>query len=130
MSSRRQTTQFAHELLQLSLADGRLAPERVQGVLAWVDKHRPSGALALLRAYRRLVAGEIERGRATIEYAGEVAPDIFAQIGAAMSERYHRPIEPMPVARPDLIAGLRVRVGCDIFENTVAGQLAALRPAS
>lgn len=130
MSSRRKITALAHELYRLSLADGQLAPERVAGVLAWVDQHRPASGSAVLRAYRRLVEAEFARRRAVIEYAGDVAPAAFGQIATAMSRRFGRTIEPVPVPNPGLIAGLRVRVGDNVFENSVASQLAALDTAS
>ncbi len=126
MANRRKTQALARRLFQLSLADGRLSPEHVTAVLAWVEKHRPPDASAVLRSYRRLVAAEIARNRAVIEFAGDVAPEVFEQIAAAMSKRYGRPITPHPAPRPELIAGLRVRVGCDIFENSAADQLASL----
>lgn len=130
MASSKKTAVLARQLFKLSLDNDRLSEERVGGVLAWVEKHRPAHSLALLRAYRHLVDAELNRNRAVIEYAGEVAPSVFAAIAASMSRRFGRPIEAAPVARPDMIAGLRVQVGCDIFENSVAGQLAALNTVS
>jgi len=130
MSSRRKIAELAHQLFQLSLADGQVSAERVTGVLAWVEKHRPASASAVLRTYRRLVEADLGRRRAVIEYAGDVAPVVFAQIAAAMSQRFGRTIEPVPVPRPELIAGMRVRVGDNVFENNVVNQLAALQPAS
>jgi len=130
MASSKKTSALARQLFKLSLENGRLSEERVGGVLAWVEKHRPASSLAVLRAYRHLVEAELNRNRAVIEYAGDVASSVFAAIAAAMSRRFDRPIEAAPVARPDLIAGLRVQVGCDIFENTVAGRLAALNTVS
>jgi len=65
-----------------------------------------------------------------VEYAGEPSPAVLASINTALSSRYGRPLATVAVARPELIAGLRVRVGCDIFENTILGQLEALKPAS
>lgn len=130
MASRRKIADLAHELYRLSFADGQLAAERVTGVLAWVDKHRPPSACAVLRAYQHLVEAELNRGRAVIEYAGEIAPAAFAQIAVAMSRHFGRTIEAVPVARPELIAGVRVRVGDNVFENNVVSQLAALQPTS
>ncbi len=130
MSSRRKITALARQLFRLSLDGGRVSPERVGGVLAWVDKHRPSSASALLRAYRRLIGAELGRHRAVIEYAGDLAPSAFTAIAEAMSKRFDRSIEPVPVPQPDLIAGMRVRVGDCVFENSIVSQLAALQPAS
>jgi F-type H+-transporting ATPase subunit delta len=130
MSNRKKIAAFARQLFKMSMENGRVSAEKVSGVLAWVDKHRPTGATALLRAYKRLIETEIGRHRAVIEFAGDVSFEIFQQITAAMSRHYDREIEGVPLARPELIAGLRVRVGCDIFENSVVSQLAALNSAS
>jgi F-type H+-transporting ATPase subunit delta len=130
MSSRRKINELAHQLFALSLEHGEVSAERVAGVLAWVDKHRPASASAVLRAYRHLVATDLARRRAVIEYAGDVSPAVFASIASAMSQRFGRAIAAVPVSRPELIAGLRVRVGDHVFENSVVSQLAALEPAT
>jgi F-type H+-transporting ATPase subunit delta len=41
-------------------------------------------------------------------------------------QRYQRPIAAAAQSNPGLIAGLRIRVGDDLYESSVAGQLAAL----
>lgn len=130
MSSQRKSTELARQLFGLSLEQGRLSPARVTAVLQWVEKHRPENPSAVLRAFKRLVADEISRSQVVIEYAGEVSPTLFAEITASMARHYARPLEAVTVSRPELIAGLRVRVGCDIYENTVMSQLASLKPVS
>ena len=126
MAASRKNTALARRLFKLSLDDGQLSAERVEGVLAWVDKTRPPSATALLRAYRHLVEAEIARSRAVVEFAGNVSPATFQQIAEAMSRRYGRQVTAVPVPRPELVAGVRVRVGCDIYENSVVSQLASL----
>jgi F-type H+-transporting ATPase subunit delta len=130
MTNRKKIAAFARQLFKLSLENGKVSAERVSGVLAWVEKTRPASAIALLRAYKRLIETEIDRSRAVIEFAGDVSPAIFQQIAASMSAHFGRDIEAVPVARPELIAGIRVRVGCDIFENSVVSQLATLSSAN
>lgn len=129
MSGRKKIHALARQLFHLSFEQDRLTPERVAGVLAWVEKHRPPGATAILRAYKRHVAAELARHQAVIEFAGDVSPEIFREVAAAMTQRYGRAIEALPVARPSLVAGLRVRVGDDIFENAIATKLDALASA-
>ncbi|MGH8020404.1 MAG: F0F1 ATP synthase subunit delta [Opitutaceae bacterium] len=130
MSSPAKASDLARSLYELSFEEGKISEERVTAVLAWVEKHRPPQATAVLRAYKRLVETEIARNRAVIEFAGDVPPSAFEEIAAAMSMRYGREIEAVPVPRPELIAGLRVRVGCDIFENSILSQLGALKAIS
>jgi len=122
----KQAEQLAHALFRLSLEGGALAPERVGGVLDYVAKHRPANPVLVLKAYRRLVAAELARGEARIEHAGPVSEKILQDLAAAMGRKYGRRVA--PVARPNsaLIAGLRVRVGDDVYEASAAGQLAEL----
>jgi len=50
-------------------------------------------------------------------------------IEGAMSQRYKRVVTASAKPNPSLLAGLRVRVGSDVYESTVAGQLATLSSA-
>jgi F-type H+-transporting ATPase subunit delta len=125
----RNAQQLARRLFQLSVVDGAVSPERVAGVLAYVEKHKPANPILVLRAYHRLVGIEIAKGRAIVEHAGEVAGSSLQEIAAALSRRYHRTVTATARPNPALIAGLRVRVGDDIYESSVAGQLSTLRSA-
>jgi F-type H+-transporting ATPase subunit delta len=126
MAANRKTLALARKLFKASLVEGSLAPERVTGVLQWVGQTRPAHALALLRAYRRLVEAEIGRGEAIVECAGDVSPEGIRQIADAMARRYRRPVTAVAKPCPALVAGVRVRVGCDVYENSIVSQLAHL----
>jgi F-type H+-transporting ATPase subunit delta len=125
-SAKKQVQSLARQLFALSLVDGRLSEERVAGVLGYVEKTPPAKPLAVLRAYRRLVATEVAKGLAVVEHAGPVAPATLSDIAAAMSSRYARPVTASAKPVPGLLAGLRVRVGDDVYESSVSGQLSAL----
>lgn len=126
MAASKDTHRLARQLLKLSLVDGRVAPDRVGGVLAYIEKHRPAQPLALLKAYQRLIAAELAKGQAVVEHAGVVSETLLQTIAAAMSKKYGRPISASARANAALLAGLRVRVGDDVYESSVSGQLAAL----
>jgi F-type H+-transporting ATPase subunit delta len=117
---------LARRLFRLAAAGGPAAPEQVAGVLAWVEKHRPPHARQVLKAYGRLVAAELARGRALVEHAGPVSDKMLHDIAADLARKYRRPIAPAARPNPALLAGLRVRVGDDVYEASAAAQLAAL----
>jgi len=125
-SGTKQVQQLARQLFSLSFERGELAPERVSGVLEYIEKHRPPHALAVLKRYRGLIAAEIGRRQAAIEHAGPLDSDAAERIAAAMTHKYGRTIRAVARRNDTLIAGLRVRVGDDVYESSVAGQLAAL----
>jgi F-type H+-transporting ATPase subunit delta len=128
-SGTKQVQLLARQLFKLSLVDGVIAPDQVAGVLAYVEKHRPAHSLAVLKAYQRLVAAEVARGQAVVEHAGVVNNALLAAIGAAMTKRYGRRVSPVARRKDALLAGLRVRVGDDVYESSVAQQLAQLAGA-
>jgi F-type H+-transporting ATPase subunit delta len=126
MSLDKKTRQFARQLFKISLEEGRVSEPRVAEILGWVDREKPRRSVALLREFLRLVTREIDLGLAKVEHAGDLSADALQAIAATFSQRYARPIEARARPNPDLIAGLRIRIGCDVYENSVASQLAAL----
>jgi F-type H+-transporting ATPase subunit delta len=46
-----------------------------------------------------------------------------------MTKKYGRPVTATAKPNPALLAGLRVHIGDDIYESSVAGQLATLSAA-
>lgn len=125
-AAQKQVQDLARRFFQLSLVEGVLSPEHVAGVLAYIEKHPPARALAVLKAYQRLVAAEVGRSQAVVEHAGPIDPAVLSSIAVAMSRKYTRPVTAVAQRNDRLIAGLRVRVGDDTYESSVAGQLHAL----
>jgi len=125
-SAKKQIQQLARQFFKLSVADGKLSADRVAGVLQYIEKHRPAHTVAVLKAYQRLVAAEVARGQAVIEHAGAINDATLASVAAAMTKKYQRPIASVARRNDALLAGLRVRVGDDVYESSVAGSLATL----
>ena len=128
-SGKKQIQLLARQFFKLSSVDGALSTDRVAGVLEYIEKHHPANALAVLKAYQRLIAAEFARGQAIVEHAGPVSAATIAAITAAMTKKYARTISTTTRPNAALLAGFRVRVGDDTYESSVAGQLAALAAA-
>jgi F-type H+-transporting ATPase subunit delta len=126
MAANKQAQHLARQLFKLSLADGKLSAERVTGVLGYLEKTSPAQPLAVLKAYHRLVAQELAKSQAIVEHAGAVSNSVLQTIAAAMTKKYGRAITASTRANPKLLAGLRIRVGDDVYESSVSGQLGAL----
>jgi len=126
MAADKKTKLLAKQLFKLSVVDGTVSPERVTGVLGWVEKHSPRHPLSLLKLYYRYVSTELAKSRALVEHCGPVTDATLAAIAAAMTKKYGRSVAATARPEPALLAGLRVRVGCDVYESSVANQLATL----
>jgi len=129
VSGKKQIQQLARQFFKMSVVQGELSADRVAGVLQYIEKHRPPNSLAVLKAYRRLIAFEVARGQAVIEHAGSVNDSLLTNIEADMTRKYRRRITSVAHRNDALIAGVRVRVGDDVYESSVAGQLATLANA-
>ena len=125
----RKAQQFARQLFKMSVVDGVVSAERVSGVLDYVEKHRPANPVMVLRAYARYIAAELAKSEAVVEHAGAISAAMLAAVAAAMTAKYGRPVTATARPNPTLLAGLRVHVGDDVYESSIAGQLAALSAA-
>jgi F-type H+-transporting ATPase subunit delta len=129
MHPSKQSQQLARQLYRLSLVEGQISAERVDGVLAYLAAHPPRQWLAVLKHYRRLVARQLARNHALVEHAGAVNDALLRGIAEALARKYQRPVTALAQPNPALIAGLRIRLGDDLYESSIAGQLATLAPA-
>lgn len=129
MRASKQSQQFARLLFRLSLADSQISAERVGGVLAYLKKCPPPQPLAVLKHYHRLVAAQLAKNRALVEHAGAIHDEILHAIEAALMRKYQRPVTAAAQPNPGLIAGLRIRIGDDVYESSIISQLAPLAPS-
>jgi len=128
-SGTKQVQQLARQFFKLSIVNGALSADRVAGVLEYIEKHRPARAMAVLKAYQRLIAAEVARGQAVVEHAGAINDATLSAIAVAMTKKYSRPVTALARKNDALLAGLRIRVGDDTYESSIASQLAALAAA-
>ena len=128
-SGKKQIQQLARQFYKLSFSNGVISAEQVAGVLEYIEKHRPANSMAVLKAYQRLIAAEVARGQAVVEHAGPIDSAALDAIAAAMSKKYGRAVTAVEKRNDALLAGVRVRIGDDLYESSVAGQLANLAEA-
>jgi F-type H+-transporting ATPase subunit delta len=125
-SANKQIQQLARQFFKLSFADGAISAAQVGGVLEYIEKHRPAHSMAVLKAYQRLIAAEVARGQAVVEHAGPIDSAALNAIASALAKKYGRPVTAVEKRNDALLAGVRVRIGDDLYESSVAGQLATL----
>jgi F-type H+-transporting ATPase subunit delta len=121
---------FAKKLTHLSLDEGgQVDPARVETVLAALRAHPARTRRALLKAYLHYLAAEDRRGRLLYEYSGLVDPAQLETLRARYAQKYARVLRLELRSNPQLLAGLRLTIGDDIYEYSAAGRLAALAGA-
>lgn len=124
----RRIKDFARRLVELSTEDGKLSPARVDSVLKTLAAKPPRHHLAIVREYRRAVERFQREHTLEVESATEVSAGTLSSLVAEYSKRYDRELEVVSKINPALIAGMRLRVGDDVYDLSVRGRLAALSP--
>ncbi|MBL4576131.1 MAG: F0F1 ATP synthase subunit delta [Opitutaceae bacterium] len=127
MALDKQIQQLAKVFLEASMEEGSISASRVTEVLRYIEENSPRHQIAVLKAYQRFVRIELEKHIAHVESATDLSDSVLENISAAMSTRYNRTIKAIASKNENLIAGIRVRVGCDVFEDSIANQLSALQ---
>jgi len=126
MRADKKTKALAKQLFKLSIVNGTVSPEQVAGVLGYVEKNVTRNALSLLKLYHRAIATELAKSEAVVEHAGPLGTNVLSLIEGVMTRKYQRPVTATARPNPKLLAGLRIRIGSDVYESSVAGQLANL----
>ena len=127
MKISKEARRLSGQLFRLSLTDGRLDRARVSSVVQAVIKDKPRHYLGALESFQRLVRLEIAKRHATIESASELSPETSQTVVDNLKRKYGQDLTTEFVVNPDLIGGMRVKIGSDVFDGSVRNRLALLQ---
>ncbi|HEX4632006.1 MAG TPA: F0F1 ATP synthase subunit delta [Chthoniobacterales bacterium] len=127
MKINKETRQLSKELLRASFTDGQLDAGRISSLLKSLIEKKPRHYIQVLEAYQRLLRLEVEKRTATIETAGELSPDAGQQIVDNLKRRYGNDLAARFVVNPELLGGMRIRVGSDVWDSSVRNRLQRLQ---
>ena len=116
----------ARQLYQFCAVNGLLDENRVRQVVQRVLAAKQRDGSAILAQLLRLVRIDRARHTAVIESATPLSADVQAVIQAGLTRRYGPGLAMTFSQRPELIGGVRVQVGCDVYDGSVRAGLAAL----
>ncbi|MCC7519479.1 MAG: F0F1 ATP synthase subunit delta [Verrucomicrobiae bacterium] len=130
MKSRRDSRRAARRIFRACFADSRLDTERVRRAVRSLGGQKPRQGLAVLEEFHRLVRTEVTRWQLRIESAAPLPPECLAELQARVAARAGRPVESAASVNPALIGGLRLRLGSDVWDGSVAQRLRQLEVQS
>jgi F-type H+-transporting ATPase subunit delta len=87
---------------------------------------RSRGSLAVLSDFQRLVRLERDRHTALVESATPLTDDVRRDLQESLKRRYGSALDTAFTENPDLIGGMRIKVGSDVYDGSVRARLAAL----
>lgn len=118
---------YARRLRELSENEkGRICNERVGAILATLRANPPKEFRSILKIYLAYIARALRKEHVTIEHAGEVSEKSVKEIKDFLDNYYKRDVRVTHKEKPELIAGVVVRSGDDIWDASIAGYLETL----
>jgi F-type H+-transporting ATPase subunit delta len=110
-------------LVELSREHGVVTESRVAEVLNGLKQAELRRKLLVLKTYlyyiRRIVADQT----AVVATPGALSPEALTAIESSFTQLYGRPISAVTTPDASLIAGVRIRVGDDVYDASIAGRL-------
>jgi F-type H+-transporting ATPase subunit delta len=94
-----------------------------------LDNGRLAALPEIARQFQALVNASSGIHEATIESAFPLEGDALADVVATLEKRFNRRLNAQVVVRPELIGGIRVVVGDEVLDTSVAARLAQMRTA-
>lgn len=127
MKISKQSRRDAKQLFRACLVNGQLDEARMRQAVGLVIAKQPRGYLGTLSQIQRLVKLDLDRRTARVESATALTPDLQAGVKANLVRKYGPNLNLMFAVNPDLIGGLRVQVGSDVYDGSVKARLTNLQ---
>ena len=126
MKHKKKTTQLAKKLVELSKEDGVVTEARVSEVLTGLKQMKRRNYLIILKTYLVRLRRELALQTAVVSTHNLISDETLEEISAKYSAIYGRPIKAEVEKDNSLIAGVRVRVGDDLYDASLVGRLQRL----
>ena len=127
MKLNKEIRQLSRKMLQACFTDGQLDPGRINSLVDSLVRQKPRNYIDVLKNYRRLLRLELQKRHATIETASEVDPAMRSEIEANLKTKYGNDLSTEFHVIPQLLGGMRIRVGNDVWDGSVRNRLARLQ---
>ncbi len=126
MKTSKESRVLARQMFRASLVKGRLDAGTAKRLVDLVAEKKPRGYIATLEAFARLVAAEQAKHHALVEVATDLPPATLAKIDANLKSRHGEDLTTEFKVMPELLGGLRVRIGDHVWDGTLKNRLERL----
>jgi F-type H+-transporting ATPase subunit delta len=126
MKINKEIRRLSREMLRASFTDGQLDRGKVASLLQSLVEKKPRNYIEILQNNQRLLRLEIEKRHAAIESAEELNPEIKEQIASDLKRKHGADLTTEFVVNPQLLGGMRVRLGSNVWDGSVQNRLQRL----
>ena len=127
MKGNKQSRRGAKQLFKSCQVEGQLAEDRVRQAVTLVIEKKPRGYFGILQELQRLVKLDVSSRSARVESAVVLTEAQQQNIRESLGHLKGGEVTVEFAENADLIGGMRVKIGDDVFDGSVKTRLATLR---
>ncbi len=129
MKVSKEALRTSRQFIRLVLKDGTVNENTAREVVRKVAAEKPRHYIGILTAFQRMLRLELDKRQAVVESAGDlgqsgrdgVLHDLRAKHGADVTADFK--------VTPELLGGLRIKLGSTVWDGSVKARIDALRTA-
>jgi F-type H+-transporting ATPase subunit delta len=113
----------ARRIFRLCSQDGQMNEEHLRMAIKKLADEKPRDYRGMLQALRRLIRAEAAKRQVTVESAVALNEITSSKVKKSLSDHYGSDLNFDFKVTPELLGGMRVRVGNDLFDGSVKARL-------
>ncbi len=126
MKGNKQSRRDAKQLFKSCQVDGQLNEDRVRKTVALLIEKKPRGYFGTLQELQRLVKLDVNSHSASVVSAVELTEEQKQSVRDSLGRMKGGDVAIEFVQNPDLIGGMRVKIGDDVYDGSMKTRLARL----
>jgi len=115
--------EFATRVFRICTENGALNEEKLSRSISFLGQNRPSDYVGILNELKRLVRLDVNERTVYIESAKELSGAEAYRLQASLVKKHGEGLIFHFATNPDLIGGLRVKIGSQIYDGTVLNKI-------
>jgi F-type H+-transporting ATPase subunit delta len=126
MKVSREAATIARRAFRMCVEGDRVVDDKLRRVFKKIAKDKPRGWQAILHALKRLTRIEMERRQVLVESATTLDSASQERVKAGLVKTYGADLSFEFKVNPELLGGMRIRVGNDVLDGSVKTRLERL----
>jgi F-type H+-transporting ATPase subunit delta len=127
MRTAKEARKVSGQLFRNSFTEGKLDKEKISHMVETLLAEKPRHYVDALKDYQRLIRLETEKRHAVIESATQLNSALANQIVTNLRRRYGDDLTTEFRTNPELLGGLRIKIGDDVWDGSVKNRLHKLQ---
>ena len=129
MKISKEARRLSRQLFRITVKDGKVDMEIAKKCVQKLKETKPRNYIQALNDYLRMLRLEIEKRHAVIESASELKGSEKDAVIADLKKKYGDDLTTEFRTNEELLGGMRVKVGSDVWDGSVKARLDRLRDA-